>query len=771
MQDTLYLGLLAAAGLLLSEVQAQNEGNGAALAAPAIFDGRVPIHSLPDDPSFGPYGKWAAGPGYKVSFHDGLCIYPVLGAQAPRHLPLRWETASVRMGDTELLDGGPPIAQHDDWQFTYRFANVSEIYDVRADGVAQSFVVERPREVDGALEVVGRWTSPLRPVRDAVPGSVQGALRFVDDAGRDILRYGEAIALDATGRRIEVLTSVERDTIRLTVPATWARDAVWPITIDPLLSPELIGSFGSLASGITHSDVHGTFGAFTHRVMTTFSVPTTANDDDTYAVLTDDNMQNPALVFADLGSSIRSTHPRLAFVDFVGGTGRWTIAFERTALRAQTPSELRIWLHDGGDTTFQSGSMMSLPLTTPGWGDRRPDIGGSRNDSTALLVYESNLTSQGTVSDTTELHRVLVNAATGTFGTPALLDSVPVSSFSLQVDRAGPSVMQTSEGSPLGWMVCYLQRPLVPSNWIIRGRRIQSDGTGGPEATISTMTAGPLNNPIQVSVDGSNTRHGVAFLMAGSNAATSGAELRMTRFIWAPTSSVPTVQWTSTLDTAAAFGAFYEPRVTADVRIGNWAVAYRERRSIGVADAVRGIRVGFNGAVVESQTIYSSLATDGAAPSISYQQATSRFLVAYGTKSANSSVSGRVWSYPSSALNIQYGSTCGAAFGAVTTPLVGTEFFRVRLTGARPNSPATLLVGIGSANIDLGFIGMPTCRLLVNPTPIVAVPASTDALGNALTTIIGLTAPGDLYMQWLHAAPGANPIGLLATEGMKSQIR
>jgi hypothetical protein len=50
------------------------------------------------------------------------------------------------------------------------------------------------------------------------------------------------------------------------------------------------------------------------------------------------------------------------------------------------------------------------------------------------------------------------------------------------------------------------------------------------------------------------------------------------------------------------------------------------------------------------------------------------------------------------------------------------------------------------------------------------VPASTDVLGDAELTI-PLTVAGDLYLQWLHVAPGANQLGLLATEGMRTQIR
>jgi hypothetical protein len=106
----------------------------------------------------------------------------------------------------------------------------------------------------------------------------------------------------------------------------------------------------------------------------------------------------------------------------------------------------------------------------------------------------------------------------------------------------------------------------------------------------------------------------------------------------------------------------------------------------------------------------------------------------------------------------------------VTTPLVGTEFFRVRLTGAAAIAPAVLFVGFQPAAIPLDLIGMVGCDLLVNPVA-VTITTTADVNGDALITISHLLGPIDLYMQWAHVAIGANPLGVLMTDGLRAQIR
>ena len=111
----------------------------------ATADYRAPVHTRvtgPDEPA---YGLWAAGDGYKASFHDGMRFVPVLGRSYPHNQPFAWRTTSVQVGTRELLTGAEPTLTHGDWRVEYAHGAVVEAYDVRRNGLEQSFVLAERR--------------------------------------------------------------------------------------------------------------------------------------------------------------------------------------------------------------------------------------------------------------------------------------------------------------------------------------------------------------------------------------------------------------------------------------------------------------------------------------------------------------------------------------------------------------------------------------------------------------------------------------------------
>ncbi|MBL8900140.1 MAG: hypothetical protein JNM84_21095, partial [Planctomycetes bacterium] len=69
------------------------------------------------------------------------------------------------------------------------------------EGVEQSFVFEKPFAADGDLVIRGAIETPLF----AEPRAFSyGAIGFVDERGRAVLRYGAGFAIDASGCVAEI---------------------------------------------------------------------------------------------------------------------------------------------------------------------------------------------------------------------------------------------------------------------------------------------------------------------------------------------------------------------------------------------------------------------------------------------------------------------------------------------------------------------------------------------------------------------------------------
>jgi len=242
----------------------------------------VPLHSHRDDPVLGAYGLWAAGPDYKASFHDGFTFYPRLGPTQPDNLPLRWQTESIRVGEQVLVDGhSEPAGWHDAWRCELRYHGVTEAYDVRRDGVEQTFVFAAPPRIHGDLVVTGRVRTPLHvlPVVSAMADLV-----FVDESGQPRVRYGAATAVDALGQRTPVPTSFDGTHIRLTIDGTWLARAQFPVVLDPLTAPVSIHS-DPTSLGVYDIAVGFESESSQFNVMVVFSRASSSTDFDVFGLL------------------------------------------------------------------------------------------------------------------------------------------------------------------------------------------------------------------------------------------------------------------------------------------------------------------------------------------------------------------------------------------------------------------------------------------------------------------------------------------------------
>ncbi len=105
---------------------------------------------------------------------------------------------------------------------------VIEWYDNRADGLQQGFFVQRPFAADGTLRIEVLVDGLV------VQGQGGDAVRLVTTSGHDVLTFGQLMAWDSRGRPLPAVMAPMAGGVALTVAA---QDAVYPVTIDPLIAP------------------------------------------------------------------------------------------------------------------------------------------------------------------------------------------------------------------------------------------------------------------------------------------------------------------------------------------------------------------------------------------------------------------------------------------------------------------------------------------------------------------------------------------------------
>lgn len=127
-----------------------------------------------------------------------------------------------------------------------------------------------------------------------------------------------------------------------------------------------------------------------------------------------------------------------------------------------------------------------------------------------------------------------------------------------------------------------------------------------------------------------------------------------------------------------------------------------------------------------------------------------------------------------------FGAGCGPTAGWYWEPIVGQSYYELHLSGGLSSAPALLLLGVSQSlwkglplPFDLGLVGAPGCALLTGP--VVTFGATTDAHGAALLHL-AIPPSADLagatfYVQWAAPAPGANPLGLLFSEGIQVIVK
>lgn len=753
--------------------QGSEPGQGAAARLPngPITDWHVPIHTQVADPVGGAYGTWAAELAFKASFHDGFAFYPFLGAAYPQNLPVRWTTEAVTAGGEPHVDcTRAPAHANTAQRYEYRFDGLTETYDVRGDGVEQSFVIAHRPASAGELVITGRIDTQLTaPVTAA---AAKTAIVFHDAKGDPLVSYGEAVAIDAAGHRFDVLTAFDGARVRLSVPAAAVADATFPLVVDPLLTRVTISTWGLTTFGLaSYPEVGRDDESTTSNVMTFYSRQFSATDFDGYARLTDDDFGNTALVYSDVTTSWSTVRAGTAYV---AAADRWVLCLQRNFPAPSSTVRVRALFHDAADTTLNSGLLVfhDPSGTECNW---YPAVGGTNGGSTtgvnALLVYQADVTATMSNTTTSQVFAVLCNASTRTIGTRFELDNGIATG-----DNEFPDVNQESNGGTSSWIVCWeqLNNAIAGDDVDVYATRVTSTGTVAGNTFVGPAGGSPLHK-LQPQVSGRNGRYCVSMIrddVRSHNGGGQGSEVLVERFDWSETSATPVKLGPVTLISDLVTPDFVNGGLAFDDNTqSHWALVYQ--RGGFTAGNVFVKRVGFSGHTTETQTLYSG--PNGAwSPGVCFDDDHHHFLCVYGSNDNPPSglpVYGHEFTYSAAATVTQYGTGCGpGGITSTTPPYAGHEFFRIRLTGVPLPTLGVLILAANTANVPLAAIGMPGCTNLVDLNAQFASPATLD-------NYIEFSLPDsplfidNVFAQWAYFDAGLNPMGLGATPALRIQVR
>ncbi len=736
--------------------QAPHTTGASAKSTASIPDGiakfRAPIHTQVADPIGGEYGTWASGDTYKVSFHDGMTFYPAVEVEGQ----VRWQTTSVRVGDMELLNGGQAEHSYSDWRYEYRYGQVTEAYDVRVEGVEQTFVLST---IPGAgdLVVTGRVDSAL----SIEPMSAEhGGVSFKDADGREIVEYGAATVIDAAGRRLQITTAVHGNEIELRVPAGWLETATAPVTIDPLLSRSVVrlSSGNTIRIDLARDDE-------SNQLLVSY-VRWSGNESDLFVVLCNDDFTGSTLVYSDVTSSWEALDPS---VGYVGGANKWLMTWTRKF--SSSSYGTRYHYHPKGMMAAQVGYKA---LSGPGGTSTvRSEVGGAASytlNSKALVVFEADtfVSSQG--SDATDVWGAIFDAANETVGQPFLLSSVG-SSQATSRDRGYPTVTKESDGATPSWVVAWTEYNLAINNddWDIHVARIKD--TGVKSSPYGAGISAASHHALRPVVSGGEGRYLVAFGdAANSGKASPGAgapNIYAQRINWPDSQQIPWRGMARAVRTANGVTYF-----TGDVAYDNenrshWVVV---SHGMSPNQVVWADVIGHAGGIVESLQVSQAVANSDFSPAVIYNDDTDNFAIAHG--SLDKKVYGRMLTR-NLAQASTYGISCGpGSISRTGLPQSGSEFFTLNLTGVAPNSNAFLSLALAPAAINLNFIGMTGCFANTDPNLfLTTIPIVTGMAQGEVQLPMPAPISADIYTQFIYMNLGANALGVQATKGMKLEIR
>jgi hypothetical protein len=720
--------------------------------SPPQHDPVVPIHTAADDEGHA-YGIWGAGPGYKISFHDGATLVPYLGKAYAHNQPWTWRTTSVRLGGVELATQAPRLS-YGGVLASYDLGGVTEAWELRPDGAEQTFVIDQ-RPAAGELVVQGVVQSMLQA--DAATAAHQ-PLSFRDGDGLELVRYGAAIAIDANGQQRAMTTSHRDGTITLRLDAAWLETAAFPLVVDPLVGP------GTNVTGNTRYEVDVVRCAETsvEPNWVAYSVYASLGDADVYTRRWNDDGTIGSVPFTDVTSSWSTNDPAAAYNASANSA---VFVFDRSFPSSSTR---RIRAHRHLRSDYVSNTTYDvLPSTDNAW---RSDVGGTRYNQAGdlvMVVYQQEPNNGGGFQSTsgTDVFAIPYNAATGAFGSPI---GVGTAQFS---DNERPSINQvsTSFGPTANWLVCYQSRNNLiigpnPNNddWDLSVREV--DSNGGVNGFL-TIDGGNGDHKFAPQIAGASGRYLVAYVTSPISASTPfgriGHQIRTMRVDWPALSGAGVTPHPSRLLVSSPSATRELGSLAFDRNsYSHWALL---DRNAGSGDLSMRL-VGYTGRLLRSELVFNASSTQlGVLGGLSFDAFDDEFAIAYAYNQSGSDVTTiDRFQYPFVFSPSTAGTACSpASISWFGSQQIGSELSGVAVDGAAFDS--IHIAALATAPASAVLFGVPPIQ---NGCWLLVANAGPDYLG-LLDVRVGANASWALplpeflsadtyYVQGWHTVGGGN---------------
>ncbi len=717
----------------------------------------------------------ALRPGFKAEVSTrGFELTPFRGAEAPRSLPFAWRRTEIRRGEGSFVATEDAALGSREALTWIDHGSWCERYELRSEGVEQSFLLHALPGTTGDLVVRGAIESELR---GELRGAAHASLAFVDERGEPALIYGRAFAIDARGRRLELATAFDGEHLEIRVDGAWLADAALPLLVDPLVAPvQVPGAFNgaSLRSTCLGFDGEASTGQWLVGVVRAFS----ATDSDVAAYLCDADFANPRLIYLD-ATAATSAHSLSASAFSTGD--RWVLVHQRDfAAGGGAFSGLRVYFHDRGNATAGSGLVVDLS-GNPTHSFSAPMLGGVSSlsgDGYALLVFQSDATTTRANTSASSVRAVRIDVPNRTLATAVdLAHGRPTSGF----DRERPSVIAERIFQGAQWIAVWTERSTAQAGAKARLVATYVNPLGTPQASAELFTFAGSRHVTRPLVSGDLDDYWVTFGGTADLGQTEASELFAATIHW-DSAAQPPAAITAPRQIAGPLGSG-QTLVPTDLEFDSstWshaAITYLERSTTSGATRTKArvARLGGTGGVTETATIFDVVGQDAASPSAIYHRAGQRFHVASGAALGGAPVVIQRFDYPADALVSFAGAGCGSARVGSPRPFAGSRNFHLTLNGATPSSPAIYWFSLGSVQIPLASLGLAGCTLWVDPSSafFLSVPVVTNASGSFQLDLPLPDAPpflGDVYFQVIYGAPGANALNLSLTAAGAIAVR